>query len=319
MTLTSSNSSAAPPQPMPLVFGINGFTLSLAEKNLIIEYKPWGIILFRRNIKDEQQVKNLITSIKESYVTVKILIDEEGGSVSRLMPLIETAGTYPAAKYYGDFYAQNPEKAKSELYESFAAKTKKLLELGIEVNCAPVVDIGGGFLSDRAFSSDPQIVIELSKVALKAIKDHGGIATLKHIPGHGSTIEDSHYKLPAINLAKEDFMKREGCIFRALKDEAPMAMTAHIMYTDIDKENPATLSSKVINFIRQEIGFAGLIITDAIEMNALHQGGKKNLGEIAAQSLKAGCDLVLYAHFDAKDIIAIAEAIKCWTATTEDK
>jgi beta-N-acetylhexosaminidase len=327
------------------IISIKTTSLSSEEEIFLKKYYPWGVILFLRNIESKHQVKELISEIKKIHSDIKILIDEEGGMVSRIKNILDSEDLYNpqnTSKYYGDLYLENPELAKKELYNNYALKTKLLLDLGIDINCAPVCDICGGYLSiyDRAFSSDPEIVKILSKIAIKAITDKGGIATIKHIPGHGLTIQDSHITLPIVELSKEQFFEQEAGIFKYLSDEFAdkiaekkvIAMTAHIIYQCLDGEKPATLSKKVINYIREEIGFKGILITDAIEMRALHQtfeessetssvedivgkqtyykAAKENLSLIAVESLEAGCDIILYCEPNIENAEYIATSIR---------
>lgn len=330
---------------MKFVIAIKDLYLNDNERKFIENFDPWGIILFSRNIESKNQLKNLTSSIKAIKPNIKILIDEEGGLVSRLKNIITKKDKYDASKtskYFGDLYKLNPERSITELCETYNFKTKILLELGIDINCAPVCDIGGGYLSnhDRSFSSDVEIVKTLTKYAITSIIETGGIATLKHIPGHGLTIDDSHIDLPVVSLSKEDLLKQESCIFQYLSqefekeilEEKIIAMTAHIVYKCLDYTKPATLSKKVVNYIRNEIGFKGLLITDGIEMRALHQTstksskntffedieGKKNyyavekedLANIAIESFNSGCNIILYCEANIDNAIYIANKAK---------
>lgn len=330
---------------LKFIISIKTTFLTSEEEQFLKENHPWGVILFLRNIESKDQVKALTLKIKEIYSDIKILIDEEGGMVSRIKNILSTEDLYDSkitSRDFGDLYIKDNKSVEAKIYDNYAEKTKLLLSLGIDINCAPVCDIGGGYLSihDRAFSSDPEIVKFLSKIAIKAITDNGGIATIKHIPGHGLTIQDSHITLPNVTLSKENFLGQEAGIFKYLSDEFAdkiaeekvIAMTAHIIYQCLDSEKPATLSKKVISYIREEIGFKGILITDAIEMRALHktfetsseissveditgkknyyEATKENLALIAIESLEAGCDIILYCEPNIENAEHIANFIR---------
>ncbi|RTK92278.1 MAG: glycoside hydrolase family 3 protein [Rickettsiales bacterium] len=269
----------------PLIFGISGPTLTEDEIN-IFKTKPCvGFILFARNIQSIEQVKDLTNSLRGLYPDrfVPIFVDQEGGRVARLKPPIAEK-LYPAAKYFADMYINNPEQAKEELTANYSQIMKDLKKLGIDSPCAPVCDLlyenADNIIGDRSFGSNISSVVELCKNAISAINKAGGISFIKHIPGHGRADVDSHHALPVVRAPLEDLEQTDFKVFKDLtanyfSDEI-WAMTAHIIYTCIDSELPATISKKVIQYIRNNTGFKGKLVTDDIGMYALHGNiGKK--------------------------------------------
>ena len=283
-----------------VIFGLEGKTLSKAEKEFFKKHQPYGFILFTRNIANQEQVKKLVADLKScvSHEFVPILIDQEGGRVARLKP-----PHWPKFPPCGSFEAAtNPEQSA---YIGGKAIAQELFALGINVNCAPMIDVrqkdAHDIVGDRAFSDKPQIVAKLGKAFMHGMQDHGVKAVIKHIPGHGRARSDSHHDLPVVNASIEELRAVDFVPFRALNN-APYAMTAHIIYSAIDKQNCATQSKKVIEIIRHEIGFKGLIMTDDLSMKAL----KGSFKERTEKSIKAGCDLILHCNGDMGEMTEIA-------------
>ncbi len=275
-----------------IIIGISGLFLSDEEREYLIAYKPLGVILFKRNILNKKQVIELIKSIKiilGKYTF--ILIDQEGGKVNRLDTKIWPE--FPAARIFGELAEKDLKKAKIETFKNYNSIGKNLRQLGINVNCAPVLDIlhknTSNVIGTRAFSSIPHIVTELAKEACKGLQKHKILPILKHIPGHGRAKSDSHLELPEVNLSKLKLVK-DFLPFKALNN-LPAAMTAHIKFTKLDKNNAVTLSKKIIReIIRKQIGFKGLLFSDDICMRAL----KGPYFFRASKSISAGCDLILH-------------------------
>lgn len=265
----------------PLIFGILSTALTFSEKELFKKNRVCGFILFQRNIENREKLADLIKEIKALYPDYKpkILIDQEGGRVARLKPPI-ILHTYPAAAAFGELYSKKGKVvACNAVYKNYSKLMQDLKKLGIDSPCAPVADLHFSFtdqaIGDRSFGSKVSSVVDLCTEAIRAIKDEGGIPILKHIPGHGRATIDSHFQLPHVYATLEELNNSDFEIFRKLSKnsqdkEKNWAMSAHILYKSIDNELPVTLSNKAINFIRDEIGFKGTIISDAIEMGALH-------------------------------------------------
>lgn len=295
----------------PFIFGISSITLSDDEIEFFKKSKPYGIIFFKRNIKSKEQVIDLIEEIKSIEPGIKIFIDQEGGLVQRIKPPIGSK-KYKPQKYFGDIYKDSPALASKELLNQYFDLSNELKEFGFDVTCAPVCDLyresaDKNVMGNRTFSDDPDHIITLSMQAIESILKAGIQPVLKHIPGHGRSKCDSHKELPYVDTELEILEATDFKVFRELCDakiSLEYAMTAHIVYSVIDNENPATLSKKVISYIRKKIGFQGKIITDDIRMKAL----KGSLESISVESFKAGCDIVLYCGYDIKEMESICSA-----------
>ena len=275
-----------------IIFGISGYKLNLQEINFFKKYKPWGIILFSRNIDNLEQVRNLTLSIrnifKDNYFP--ILIDQEGGKVNRFRKIINL-DRY-SAKYFGDIY--NNKKIFYSKFNKFLKINSSILKYcGININTVPVLDLFNknkkSVIGNRAFSQKYNVVIKLSKHLINFYKNSGIEIVTKHIPGHGCTNIDSHYHLPKVQFSF-DYLKKND--FKTFKEvNSYLAMTAHILYEKLDPDKCATQSKKIINeIIRNYIKFRGILMSDDICMKALSGGIVKN----AKLSLKAGCNLLLH-------------------------
>ena len=275
------------------IISIQGPYLSDSEIFVIKKEKPWGIILFKRNILSKNQLIKLTKKIRQIMRDRKfpIMIDEEGGRVSRLSNFLDNS-LYDQ-KYFGDIYKLN-KTIGVKLYKTYIESLSKvLLETGININTSPVLDLTKRqtheVIGNRSYSKNHYIVNELGKLCVKFYKKNKLGTVIKHIPGHGGANLDSHLKLPRIN---DNFKTLRKSDFRCFKNMSSFfAMTAHILYTNIDKKNNVTHSSIVIKkIIRKEIAFKGILISDDISMKALHH----NLIMNANLALRAGCNLVLY-------------------------
>lgn len=260
----------------PLIFGLSGPTLSQEERKLFQENSVKGFILFKRNIIDSQQLTSLIKDLKILYDDKPLIfIDQEGGRVERLRPpLIEK--NYPAADSFGAIYDDNPEEACDQIYKNYSSLMNDLKNYQIDSPCAPVADLrypwADKVIGDRSLGSEVQKVVDLGSAAIRGIAEQGGIAIIKHMPGHGRANCDSHYNLPVIDTPLPELQETDFAVFRQLStlNQEAWAMTAHIKYTAIDPLLPVTLSKKAIDFIRTDIGFHGILISDDICMHALH-------------------------------------------------
>jgi len=292
----------------PVIYGLLGYELLPEEIKFFQKSAPIGFILFARNIKNKKQVRALTDSLREIMGgEVLILIDQEGGRVARLNANNDEWKKYPAAEYFGEIYKNNSRKeAKLACFENYKEIAADLKEIGINVNCAPLIDIltkkTHGIIGNRAFGSTSAQVVNLAKEVCDGLLANDVYPVIKHIPGHGRATLDSHLALPIVNTSLEVLRKTDFIPFTKLKNEK-FAMTAHILYTKIDAELPATISKKMINLIRDEIGFKNILMTDDLSMKAL----PGNFEFRTKKSLEAGCDLVLHCNGNMAEMAEIHE------------
>ena len=279
----------------PLIIGLEKYRLTKPEIFILKSHKPWGIILFKRNIKSFDQVKKLTKEIrqymKDPYYP--ILIDEEGGKVSRLSELINNSDF--SQSFFGNLFEKNYKNGKI-IYKFYLNSICSVLkDLGININTIPVMDQLQNFtnevIGNRSYSKNIKTIKSLGKICVKILKDNKIGSVIKHIPGHGCSKVDSHKKLP---IVKDSIKKLYSNDFLAFENINPhFAMTAHIIYKKIDPDLVGTLSNKVIQtIIRKKIKFKGILISDDISMKALNQ----NLVYNAKKALKSGCNLVLHCN-----------------------
>ena len=266
---------------IPIIFGISGTKLTQDELDLFSVHQVAGFILFSRNVESKGQVIELTHTLKGLYPEreVPIFVDQEGGRVARIKPPI-AARLYPSAEHFSNIYNDDRLKAKLELKTNYIQLMSELKELGIDSPCAPVCDLSfegaSDVIGDRSFGSAPEKVIDLCKSVIAGIQHCGGLPFIKHIPGHGRSVVDSHFDLPIITATLEELETTDFKVFKELALEKVWAMTAHIVYTSIDPELPATTSKQVIDYIRNNIGFKGNLVSDDLCMYALHGDvGKK--------------------------------------------
>ena len=290
-----------------IIISIKGATLTKKEKLLLSEEKPWGLILFKRNIKSIPQIRNLIKDIKKFVKDIKfpILIDEEGSTVSRLKNIINHNFE---ANYFGQLYKLD-KKIATKLYQNYLKSLcDNLRNIGININTIPVLDVlrnnTNDIIGKRSFSKDQDIVRDLGKITINECHSNKIVTVIKHIPGHGCSTTDSHNEMPKVNLDTKALSIVDFYPFKSTYSK--LAMTAHILYSKIDSKNAATFSKKVINeIIRKKIGFKGIIMTDDISMKAL----KYDLITNAKKSLLAGCNLVLYCSGNIKDNFKLIKSV----------
>ena len=287
------------------VCGIKGKYLSNEEKRFLIKYKPWGIILFSRNIKSIKQAKILTNSIKKIFKNENypILIDQEGGCVTRLKKFIDTS--IFSAKFFGDLYKKNNKKF--EIYFNVYVKQISYLlkTLGININSVPVLDIrrvkSHKIIGDRSYSANKKIVSKIGDICIEKFHKNRIATIIKHIPGHGLAGSDSHKKLPIINQKIEYLLKND---FQAFKNKNSLiAMTGHLLFKNIDNNDSVTHSKKIIKLIRNKIGFKNIIISDDISMKALKNSIKIN----TLKSFAAGCNLILHCNANYAEMRVVAE------------
>ena len=281
-----------------IIVSIKGYKLSIKERELLSKGRPWGLILFKRNIKSLNQIQNLIKNIKKCVKDKKfpILIDEEGTEVSRLSRILNHNIN---ANLFGSLYDKDKQFAIS-LYKLYLRSLCiNLRKIGININTIPVLDVlrksTHSIIGKRSFSKKKEIVKHLGKITVKECHAQKILTVVKHIPGHGCSTKDSHLILPKVNLNEKLLNKIDFFPFKSSK--AKLAMTAHILYSKIDSKNVSTFSNKVIKLIRNKIGFKGILMSDDISMKAL----KYDLITNAKKSLEAGCNLVLYCAGNIRD------------------
>ena len=276
------------------LYGCEGLTLTADERRFFQEARPFGYILFARNCDTPEQIRALCNALRGDNPSALIFIDQEGGRVARLKPPQWKAR--PPAKRFGDLFAEDPEKGRETAYLCARLIAHDLYLLGITADCAPVLDVPSpgahDIIGDRAYSGDPATVIELGRAAIDGFLDGGVLPVIKHIPGHGRALADSHLELPRVAASEAELSGRDFVTFRGL-NHAPMAMTAHVVYEAIDAKRAATLSPRVVRkVIRGEIGFDGLLMTDDLSMKAL----TGSLASLTKSALFAGCDIVLHCN-----------------------
>jgi len=307
------------PNPKAVIFGCQTTRLLAEEKAFFKRANPLGFILFARNCQTKEQIQELIHELRKTVgrPDAPVLIDQEGGRVARLMPPFWRA--VPPAKTFGMMAEEDPEKANWCVQANAWLIGKELNDLGLTVNCAPVVDVlhqmTHPIIGDRAFSHLPDVVATLALHAIKGFQEAGIVPVIKHIPGHGQATVDSHEKLPVVSASPDDLATSDFEAFRQVcqrfkrqTDVLPWAMTAHIIYSAIDPVAPATQSPLVIDsVIRGHIGFKGFLVSDCLTMKAL----EGSPGKRAKKSLNAGCDAVLHCSGALEEMIDIAAQAPC--------
>lgn len=292
------------------ICGLAGPKLSDVERQFLRDQLPWGVILFARNLETADQIKALTADIRAALDRERapILIDQEGGRVQRIGPPVCRA--YPAARTYGDLYHRDPVLGVEAARLGAKLIGIDLADLGITVNCMPVLDIpaegSDAAIGDRAYGNDADTVLTLGGAAADGLMAAGIVPVMKHMPGHGRAKVDSHMKLPIIKTALATLEATDFMPFRLWARRIPAGMTAHVILTAVDDKRPATLSDKVISgIIRGRFGFDGLLMSDDISMGAL----KGPISARAEQAIRAGCDLVQHCNGDKDEMAAVAAAV----------
>jgi beta-N-acetylhexosaminidase len=289
------------------ICGCAATVLTPDERALFADARPWGLILFKRNIASPQQVQDLIGSFRDRVGDddAPILIDQEGGRVQRLGP--PSWPSYPPARSFGALYRGDKLAGLRALHQVARLIADDLHALGITVNCLPVLDVpqpgSHPVIGDRAYCDSAEGVAVLGQAAIAGLMDGGVLPVIKHVPGHGRAASDSHDELPVVEASQAELRASDFVPFAALAS-TPMAMTAHIVYRSIDPKNPATLSRRVLEMVRDDIGFDGLLMTDDLSMRAL----TGSLGRRVRRSLEAGCDMLLHCNGKFDEMVEVAGA-----------
>ena len=286
------------------IIGLKSTSLLLNEKKFLLRYKPWGVILFSRNIKNINQAKKLTDNIRSIFKDKKypILIDEEGGRVSRIKKIIDNS--LFTGSFFGKLYKKDKKKFTS-YYKIFIDQTSFVLnKIGININTVPILDIrrksSNNIIGDRSFDTNPKIISDIGNYCISNFKKNKIGTIIKHIPGHGLAKVDSHISTPIVKKSLNYLKKNDFFPFK--KKQTFFAMTAHIIYSAVDKKNTTTHSKEVIKLIRNYIKFKNIIISDDLSMKSL----KYSIEENTIKSFEAGCDLVLHCNGKFEEMIKVA-------------
>ncbi len=289
-----------------VIFGCGGTTLTPEELRFFTSRDPWGFILFARNVENPEQLRALTDSLRQAVGRdAPVLIDQEGGRVARLRGphWREWEPALDECQHFSDIDAR--ARAMRLRYRLMAGE---LRSVGIDVNCAPVLDLvqeySHAVLKNRCYGPDMQGVAITGRAVAEGLMEGGVLPVIKHMPGQGRADLDSHMNLPVVSTTHTELTNTDFAPFRALAD-LPMAMSAHVIYSDIDPTAPATLSPRMNVIMRQEIGFDGLLMTDDLSMHAL----TGPFGKRAENALAAGCDVVLHCNGDPNEMVPVADAV----------
>ena len=304
--------------PAAAIFGCAGTVLGDAEKAFYQRVDPLGFILFQRNCQSPDQVRALVASMRETVGRhAPVLIDQEGGRVQRLRPPHWTAR--PAMARYGRLAATDPNLASRAAALHARLIAADLIALGIDVDCAPVLDVPvpdvTEAIGDRAISTDPRIVAMLGMAVSDALLAAGVMPVIKHLPGHGRALVDSHGTVPVVRASRAELAAVDLVPFKAMAD-APWGMTCHCIFTALDPDQPATRSPKVIaELIRGEIGFEGVLVSDDLSMGALSGPYEQRSGA----ALAAGCDLALHCNGKMEEMVGVANGLRPISDATAER
>jgi beta-N-acetylhexosaminidase len=289
------------------ITGLSGLTISANERAFLREAQPWGLIIFKRNVSTPQQVSELTSSFRDAVGwEAPVLVDQEGGRVQRLAP--PHWPLYPPGARYGAIYDR--EKAAGLAAARLAGHliAADLKSLGIDVDCLPLADVpapgGDPVIGDRAYGTEPGKVAAIAGAIAQGLLAGGVLPVLKHLPGHGRAGADSHHRLPVVDTDRATLEATDFAAFKPLKD-LPLGMTAHVVFSAIDPDAPATTSVTMVReVIRGFIGFQGLLMSDDVSMKAL----TGTIAERSRAAFAAGCDVVLHCNGDLNEMTAVAGA-----------
>jgi beta-N-acetylhexosaminidase len=278
------------------ITGVSGLELSAAEREFIRGERPWGFILFKRNVETPDQVSALVEELRTCLgeADAPVLIDQEGGRVARLGP--PHWPVYPPGAAFGALYDLDPALGLQAARLSSRLIAADLIDLGITVDCLPLADVpvagANAVIGNRAYGTEPAKVAAIARAVTGGLEQGGVLPVLKHIPGHGRATADSHFRLPTVDAPREELDRTDFAAFRPLAD-LPMAMTAHVVFSALDPAQPATTSATIIRqVIRGQIGFQGLLMSDDVSMNAL----AGSIAERTRAIVNTGCDMILHCN-----------------------
>jgi beta-N-acetylhexosaminidase len=278
------------------ITGISELELSAAEREFIRGERPWGFILFKRNVDSPDQVSALVQELRNCLgeADAPVLIDQEGGRVARLGP--PHWPVYPPGAAFGALYDLDPALGLQAARLSSRLIAADLIDLGVTVDCLPLADVpvagADAVIGNRAYGTEPAKVASIARAVTQGLEQGGVLPVLKHIPGHGRATADSHFRLPTVDASREELERTDFAAFQPLAD-LPMAMTAHVVFSALDPAQPATTSATIIRqVIRGQIGFQGLLMSDDVSMNAL----AGSIAERTRAIVNAGCDMVLHCN-----------------------
>lgn len=298
-----------------MILGAAGRALTPEEIAFYRGERPWGFILFARNVAEPQQIRDLVAAMRDCVGNedAPVFIDQEGGRVQRLRPPL--APNYPSGAALGALYRKDRQAGLRAAWLVSRLHAFDLRRVGVTADCLPVLDVpvegAHDVIGDRAYGKDPETVAALGRAAAEGLLAGGVLPVIKHIPGHGRAFADTHYELPVVDTPLDELRRHDFAPFKALNDIG-MAMTAHVVYSAIDPKNPATTSKRAIeDIIRGEIGFDGLVMSDDLSMKAL----SGDFSSRARAALAAGCDVVLHCNGDMGEMRAVAAG----TGTLEDE
>jgi len=288
------------------ITGVSGPELSAAEREFIRLERPWGFILFKRNIQTPEQVVRLVGELRQAIgdPEAPVLIDQEGGRVQRFGP--PHWPVYPPGAVFGVLYDIDRALGLSAARLSARLIAADLIELGVTVDCLPLADVpvagADAVIGNRAYGTEPSKVAAIARAVTEGLEQGGVLPVLKHIPGHGRATADTHFRLPEVDTSKAELERTDFAAFQPLAD-LPMAMTAHVVFSALDPAQPATTSATIIQqVIRGVIGFQGLLMSDDVSMNAL----AGSIAERTRAIIAAGCDMVLHCNGDLGEMRAVA-------------
>ncbi len=304
------------------ITGCEGLILTANEESFIDQAKPWGLILFGRNVDTPDQVRALTSRFRElvGRDNAPVLIDQEGGRVQRMKQ--PNWRTYPPGRAYADHYSREAVAGLKATRLVYRLLARDLADVGINVDCVPVLDVpqpgSHDIIGDRAYGMTADQVALLGRAASQGLMDGGVLPIIKHIPGHGRAFADSHLELPVVHASRDELNRIDFVPFAALAD-IPMAMTAHVVYAAIDAEAPCTLSATIIGeVIRKQIGFDGLLMSDDLSMKALDASLPDAVGSSdnfqssmharGVLALRAGCDILLHCNGNMDEMVQVADA-----------
>jgi beta-N-acetylhexosaminidase len=289
------------------ITGVSGLSLTAEEREFLRAERPWGFILFKRNVDNPLQVARLVQDFRETVGDgeAPVLIDQEGGRVQRLGP--PHWPVYPPGAVFGALYDRDRAAGLKAARMSAQLIAADLADLGITVDCLPLADVpvpgADAVIGDRAYGTDPGKVAAIARAVTEGLEQGGVLPVLKHIPGHGRATADTHHGLPVVDSSRNDLEATDFAAFRMLAD-LPMAMTAHVVFSAIDATQPATTSATIIQqVIRGVIGFQGLLMSDDVSMNAL----AGSIAERTRAIVSAGCDMVLHCNGKLEEMRQVAD------------